>query len=105
MPPGEVPDRGAGLNACNFTVAPLFDRVAQQWKGPMSNRTQAIVLIAALIIVVVVGAFFFFVQDYASTSTVIVEEPYLRSEDAPPSAVDDATSHPDLVDESEAVNE
>ncbi|MCF6369088.1 hypothetical protein [Rhizobium halophilum] len=71
----------------------------------MKNRTQVIVLIAALVIIVVAGAFFFFVQDFASTSGVIVEEPYLRTEDAPPSAVDDATSHPDLTDDSTAVGQ
>lgn len=65
----------------------------------MDSRTKKFMFIAAAVIVVVVGGFFVFVQNLASTSTVVVEEPYVRTEDAPPSAVDDQTSHPALTDD------
>lgn len=68
-------------------------------EGPMDSRTKKLLFIAATVIVVVVAGFFFFVQDYASTSEVIVEEPYIRTGDTPPSGVDDQTSHPELTDD------
>ena len=65
----------------------------------MDSRTKKLMFIAAAVIVVVVGGFFLFVQDLASTSTVIVEEPYERTDEAPPSGVEDQTSHPARTDE------
>lgn len=67
----------------------------------MENRSQKFVLVAALLIAVIAGSFFFFVQDYASTSSTRIEDPYVRTENAPPSAINDETSHPDLANDSE----
>ncbi|MCF6370918.1 hypothetical protein [Rhizobium halophilum] len=63
----------------------------------MRPKKQALVIVAALLLAVSAGSFFFYVQDFASTSSTRLEEPYKRTEDAPPGAITDEMSHPDLA--------
>lgn len=62
----------------------------------MNGKTQAMAFAAAVVVALVAGAFYFFVADFAPTTSNRIEEPYKRTQDAPPSAVPDETSHPDL---------
>lgn len=64
----------------------------------MRSSKEMLAVVAALAVVALAGLFFFYVQDYRSTDKLRVEEPYVRTENRPPSAVEDETSHPDLVD-------
>lgn len=62
----------------------------------MSGKSQAMAFAAAIVIALVAGAFYFYVASYAPTTSNRIEEPYKRTDKAPPSAVQDETSSPDL---------
>ena len=64
----------------------------------MGPRREMRALIVALVVIVISALFFFYVQHFQATDTLRVEEPYVRTEDQPPSAVEDETSHPDLAE-------
>lgn len=64
----------------------------------MQREKQLMALFGALAIALAAGAlFFFYVQDQETVPANRVEVPYQRTEDLPPSAVVDETSHPALA--------
>ncbi|MBB4066805.1 hypothetical protein [Gellertiella hungarica] len=64
----------------------------------MGRRSNAMVFVVALVIAAAAGLFFFYVQDFRAAPKTRVEEPYKRTADSPPDAVEDETSHPALKD-------
>ncbi len=71
----------------------------------MGKRSNALAFLLAVIVAVCAGMIFFYVQDMDSTTKTRVEEPYKRTENAPPDAVEDETSHPDLKNDKSGVPE
>ena len=71
----------------------------------MNGRKQGLAFAAAIVIALVAGAFYFYVDDFAPTTSNRVEEPYKRTEDAPPSAVPDETSAPELKNSPNGANQ
>ncbi|MCY1664818.1 hypothetical protein [Rhizobium sp. SL86] len=64
----------------------------------MTRKQLTVVLLGALVIILAAGSIVFYVQDLPATRDIRVEEPYDRTENLPPGAVTDETSHPALVD-------
>ncbi|WP_087001681.1 hypothetical protein [Rhizobium sullae] len=68
----------------------------------MRPRKELLALVCALAIAALAGTFFFYVQDYASTESTRIEDPYKRTEGAPPDAVEDETGAPALKESKNA---
>ena len=62
----------------------------------MSRQKLTLTLLGALVIIIIAGSFFFYVDSLPPAPETRVEEPYRRTDDKPPSAVEDETSHPAL---------
>ena len=62
----------------------------------MNGKSAATAFIAALVIAVIAGAFYFYVDRYPAPTSNRIEEPYKRTENAPPGAVEDETAAPGL---------
>lgn len=65
----------------------------------MSNQKFGLVMAGVIAIVVIAGAFFMMVGNMQPAGQTRVEEPYVRTEEQPPSAVTDETSAPALQDQ------
>ncbi|MBR0557064.1 hypothetical protein J5J10_15355 [Ciceribacter sp. L1K23] len=67
----------------------------------MSKHREMKAVVLALFVIVAAGLFFFAVRAPEPADTIRVEEPYVRTEDLPPSAVEDETSAPALSEPAE----
>jgi hypothetical protein len=70
----------------------------------MNPKSAGMAFAVAVVIAIAAGAFYFFVDDYSSTTSNRLEEPYKRTENAPPSAIPDENSHPDLKNSGNAAS-